>query len=166
MKNGTFNKTVLHISCFKPKFKTSFKAKHLHTFHCSFVAFLSTKWLKTRGGQLKSQVLQLHLLAQINQSEAAAEGGTLRHLCVGESIAKRAVTERLPPRVCCRSCIWRRWSWRSGRRQNGGRWQDSWSPHRESCCRRAGESEQSLAWRTCSRTDMEKEPSDWACCQG
>lgn len=82
-----------------------------------------------------------------NESEADVEGGN--PLC-GLSRSHGAFRDCLPPKVCCRSCRWRRESWCSGRHRNEGRSRGSGSPPLGPCCRCAGESGRSLAWRTCS----------------
>lgn len=50
---------------------------------------------------------------------------------------KCIIKKRLPPKVCCRSCRWRRESWYLGLHQSADRSRGSWSPHLGPYCRRA-----------------------------
>lgn len=115
---------------------------------------LRTEWVimcDCRGRllrRLQRQVLQLPLIAQINQSKAAAGGGTHDTFVWVKVEQKGAIKDRLPPKVCCRSCRWRRESWCLGRHRNASQSRGSWSPLLGSCCRRVGGSGRSRAWRT------------------
>lgn len=109
-------------------------------------------WWRPLCHRLKRQVLQLSLIAQINQRQMYSRGRNPPTPLCGFS---RSHGDCLPPKVCCRSCRWRRESWCSGRHRNEGQSRGSGSPPLGPCCRRAGESGRSLAWRTCSEKHKE-----------